>query len=122
MAKFNRNQLSTWEDARATARLISDGPITVGGGVKPETKVGLSGIYIPEWFGGPAAFEEPQDVDEVTGKQYWFIHFRFNNGAEGMNAGLIADQFRRYPNSPGFVLGRLAEEADALAIPAASHH
>ena len=113
---FNRKQLATWDEARECARLVSGGPIAVGDGVKPETRdLKTSGIFIPEWLPGPSAFDEPHDVDEKTGKEYWFIHLRFNNGAEGMNVGLILDQFRRYPNSPGFVLKRLSDEANMLA-------
>jgi hypothetical protein len=113
---FNRNQLATWEEARECATRLSTGPIVVGNGVKPESpNPAASGIYIPQWFGGPSAFPEPSAVDEATGKKYHFCHFRFNNGAEGMNVGLILDMFRRYPNSPSWVLGKLAEEAAELA-------
>lgn len=120
---FNRKQLATWDEARECARLLSAGPITVGDGVRPqvnqpgtsEPDMAKSGIYRPAWLEGPSAFPEPQDVDEKTGKEYWFLHLRFFNGAEGMNVGLILDQFRKYPNSPAYVLKRLQDEANMLA-------
>ena len=113
---FNIAQLATWEQAREYASKLSSGPIVVGGGVKPETSnSNTSGIYIPEWLPGPAAFPEPHFFDEVSGKKYYFLHFRFRNGAEGMNIGLIMDKFRRYPNSPVYVMSVLAAEANSIA-------
>ena len=113
---FNIAQLATWEQARECAAKLSAGPIAVGGGVLPETSnAATSGIYIPEWLPGPAAFPEPHFFDEVTGKKYYFLHFRFRNGAEGMNVGLILDKFKRYPNSPYYVMSVLAAEASSLA-------
>jgi hypothetical protein len=112
---FNPAQLSTWEQARELARKLSEGPVLVGGGVLPETgDPKTSGLYVPEWLGGPAQFPEPSRVDS-EGNKHFFIHFRFRNGAEGMNAGLVADRFRRYPTSPAYVLRSLADEAALLA-------
>jgi hypothetical protein len=113
---FNIAQLATWDQARECAAKLSAGPLVVGGGVKPETaNRATSGIYIPEWEGGPASFPEPHFFDPVTGLKYYFIHFRFNNGGEGMNAGLVMDRFRRYPNSPYYVLSQLVAEANSIA-------
>ena len=113
---FNIAQLATWEQAREYAKKLSEGPIVVGGGVNPETSNNrTSGIFIPEWLPGPAAFPEPHYFDEVTGQKYYFLHFRFRNGAEGMNVGLIMDKFRRYPNSPYYVMSVLAAEASSMA-------
>src|SRR5206468_1117562 len=96
---FNTNQLATWEQAREYANKLTAGPIVVGNGVKPETgSPGTSGIYLPEWIGGPGGFAEPNYTDPQTGTKYFFLHYRFRNGAEGMNVGLIIDKFRRYPN------------------------
>lgn len=113
---FNLAQLATWEDARECAHRLTAGPITVGWGVLPETtNPKTSGIYVPDWLGGPTGFPVPHYNDDATGKKYLFLHFRFRNGAQGMNVGLIMDKFRRYPNSPAYVLEALGREAEQLA-------
>ena len=113
---FNLAQLATIKQAQATAIKISTGPIIVGGGVKPQTDKGsTSGYYRPDWVGGPGGFAEPNFTDPNTGERYFYLHYRFRNGAEGMNVGLIMDLFRRYPTSPHYVMGVLALEADAIA-------
>ena len=105
-----------WDQAREIARRLSQGPIVVGGGVKPETDdPNTSGIYIPGWEAGPGGFPAPHYFDEENGKKYYFLHFRFKNGAAGMNVGLIIDRFKRYPTSPAYVLESLAAEAAMLA-------
>lgn len=114
---FNTSQLATLEDARRYAALLSAGPIVVGNGVAPESPDQTkSGIYLPSWDAGPAAFQEPNYRDPQTGVEYLWLHYRFLNGASGMNVGLIIDKFRRYPNSPAYVLSVLAQEAAALAV------
>jgi len=113
---FNTNQLATWEQARNVALKLGAGPVIVGGGVKPETNdPASSGIYLPTWSAGPGGFQEPNYTDPVTGEKFYFLHYRFNNGAQGMNVGLIIDKFRRYPNSPMYVMSVLAAEADQMA-------
>lgn len=113
---FNLAQLATWDEARECAHKLSDGPIVVGDGVLPETtNPNTSGIYIPAWFGGNGGFEQPNYADDKTGKAYFHLHYRFRNGAEGMNVGLILDRFRRYPSAPFYVLNSLLEEARSLA-------
>jgi hypothetical protein len=113
---FNTAQLATWDDARKYASLLSAGPIVVGLGVSPEsTDQAKSGIYVPSWDGGPSGFQEPTYTDPQTGVQYSWLHYRFLNGASGMNVGLIIDKFKRYPNSPAYVLSTLAQEAASLA-------
>lgn len=115
---FNMAQLATWDEARALAKTLSSGPIVVGGGVKPESKDNsISGIFLPDWNEGPDGFVEPGFKDEGTGAEYFYLHFRFQNGAEGMNVGLIKDKFKRYPTSPGYVMKGFAEEARELARP-----
>ena len=115
---FNIAQLATWDQARQYAKILSSGPIVVGGGVHVENHdPNVSGIYIPNWSGGPAGFQEPNYIDPVTGVKYLFLHFRFVNGASGMNVGLIMDKFKRYPNSPTYVLTALAQEAASMATP-----
>jgi hypothetical protein len=114
---FNTNQLATWEQARDFANRLSAGPIVVGTGVKPETSdPASSGIYLPSWSGGPGGFAEPNFTDPQNGAKYFFLHYRFRNGAQGMNVGLIMDKFRRYPNSPAYVMSALAAEADSMAV------
>lgn len=115
---FNTAQLATWDDARKYAQMLSAGPIVVGLGVSPESSdVSKSGIYVPSWAGGPGGFQEPNYTDPQTGAQYLWLHYRFLNGASGMNVGLIIDKFKRYPNSPFYVLTALAQEAASLATP-----
>jgi hypothetical protein len=113
--QFNIAQLATWEQAREMATKLGAGPIVVGGGVKPETaNAATSGIYRPDWLPGPGAFPEPHFFDQQTGLKYYFLHYRFKNGVEGMNVGLIMDKFKRYPFSPLYVLSVLAAEADSM--------
>jgi hypothetical protein len=115
---FNLAQLASYEQARELAGRLSSGPIVVGGGVKPGTDEGhLSniappGIYRPQWTEGPWS-QEP--FYEADGVKMYFLHFRFNNGAEGMNVGLILDKFKRYPNSPLYVMSEIAAEANMIA-------
>jgi hypothetical protein len=84
------SQFVTLETAKEIAKKLGD----IGGGVlpyKPEFAVEAmppdpseinesSGIYIPE-YAGP--FATPQDGNSK------FYHFRFRNGADGINAGLV---------------------------------
>ena len=109
-------QLSTWDQARQYANILTAGPIVVGEGVLPETvDPSTSGIYIPDWIAGPGGFAEPAYTDPKTGLNYFFLHYRLRNGATGMNVGLIIDKFSRFPMSPAYVLTELASEADAIA-------
>ena len=111
---FNVAQLATWEQAREIAARLSQGPIVVGNGVAPESSnAARSGIYIPEWL-THTGFAVPHHVD-ADGKQYLYLHFRFKNGAEGMNVGLVREQFKRYATSPLYVQKCLADEAALLA-------
>jgi hypothetical protein len=114
---FNLAQLATWDQAREYAVKLSVGPIVIGGGVLPETgDPTTSGIYTEYWLGGPGNFPDPHYFDATTGLNYYSLHFRFQNGAAGMNVGLIIDKFKRFPNSPLYVFGCLAAEADAMAV------
>jgi len=116
---FNLAQLASWDQARDLAVKLSVGPIVVGGGVLPETgDPETSGIYTEYWLGGPGNFPEPHYFDEMTGTHYYPLHFRFRNGAAGMNVGLIIDKFKRFPNSPLYVFGNLAAEANSMATAA----
>jgi hypothetical protein len=62
------NQLATYQEAQEIAKQLG----TIGGGVVD--------TYIPE-YGGP--FTAPENGPAK------FLHFRFANGAEGFNVGLI---------------------------------
>jgi hypothetical protein len=113
---FNTAQLATWDQARQYAKILSSGPIVVGGGVHVENHdPNVSGIYIPTWDGGPGGFAEPYSIDPKTGVKSIFLHYRFNNGASGMNVGLIMDMFKRYPAAPTYVLTTLAQQAASIA-------
>jgi hypothetical protein len=115
---FNIAQLATWDQARQYAKILSSGPIVVGGGVHVENHdPNVSGIYIPSWDGGPGGFAEPNYVDPKTGVKSLFLHYRLNNGASGMNVGLIMDMFKRYPTAPTYVLTTLAQQAASIAQP-----
>ncbi len=76
------SQYTTIEEAKSLAKALGD----IGGGVLPyipaaQDRDNKSGIYIPEYLSGP--FMTPSD-----GKRK-FYHFRFKNGGDGFNAGLI---------------------------------
>lgn len=111
---FNLAQLATYAQAKELATKLSTGIIIVGGGVRPGTDENPGsvkpGIYRPVWEQTPWSVEA-HFFNEQTGEKFYFLHFRFMNGAEGMNVGLIQDKFRRYPSSPLYVLSQLAEEA-----------
>lgn len=87
------NQLSTESEAAAIAKQLTD--LNIGGGVA-ET-------YIPE-YGGP--YVPPSDGDRK------FYHFKFVNGADGFNVGLVR-AFMQY--SPVRWPMMLATEVDAAA-------
>lgn len=76
---FNPAQLSTLAEAQQLKAEIGG----LGGGVTE--------IYVPTWMPGPGAFPEPR-IDEAR-----FYHFRFANGAEGINVGLVRETKKRYP-------------------------
>jgi hypothetical protein len=92
---FNPEQLSTWKDATVLASKINRR--NIGGGVRPQTgSPDRSGIYIPRWVSGPGGFQQP-----INGNNY-HLHFRFANGAEGINVALALAALARYnyhPNS-----------------------
>lgn len=72
-------QYTTLDEAKTIAKQLSE----IGGGVLPYNSddSDASGIYIPEYLQGP--FATPTDGDRK------FYHFRFRNGADGINAGLV---------------------------------
>jgi len=104
---FNPAQLATWAEAMQLVKVINGSQLFQAAGLfvlpqDPQHK--NSGAYIPYWVSGPGGFQEP-----VNGNQF-FIHFRYSNGMQGMNAGLVREKFRSFPNSPVYVLGTLLAE------------
>lgn len=107
LVPFNDAQLATWEEAMKLVGVINGSGIFQQAGLfilPQDPKHVHSGAYIPSWVSGPGGFQEP-----VNGNQF-FIHFRYNNGMKGMNAGLVREKFRSFPNSPAYVLGTLLTE------------
>lgn len=75
---MNPNQLTTMDEAKAIAAQLG----TLGGGVKD--------IYIPDYEG---PFSAPSNGASM------FYHFRFNDGAEGFNVGLIRTLMKSFPTT-----------------------
>lgn len=75
---MNPAQLSTLSEALELSELLCD----IGKGV--------SEIYVPA-YGGPFA---PPEESSTNRK---FYHFRFNNGAEGINVGLVRETLEKDP-------------------------
>ena len=75
---MNPNQLSTMDEAKAIALQLG----SAGNGVKD--------IYIPEYDG-------PWSVPDMGNAK--FYHFRFSNGAEGFNAGLVRTLMKQCPTT-----------------------
>lgn len=110
---FNLAQLASWDQARELVKKLNEKGI--GSGVCPESvDPDTSGIYTELWLGGPGNFPEPHYVDS-SGVNYYPLHLRFNNGAAGVNVGLVLDKLKRFPNSPLYVFGNLAAEVNSMA-------
>jgi hypothetical protein len=78
------SQLVTLKEAEEIASQLTG----IGGGVLPfNDDPEKSGIYIPP-YGGP--YTAPEDGEKK------FYHFRFRNGAEGFNAGLVKALQRQF--------------------------
>lgn len=119
---FALAQLATLDEAKSLAAQINtvkffkpgaQEPAAIGGGVAPlSDRSDVSGIYIPDWYtlGGPA----PSETNE-EGKTEFYYHFRFQNGVEGVNVGLVLDRLQRYPSAPLYVLKALFDEVESLA-------
>ncbi len=109
---FNPAQLSTWAGAMALVKVINGSNQFQSAGISilPQDPTHQhSGAYLPPWDPGPHGDPEPH-----IGDAFW-IHFRYSNGMEGMNAGLVREKFRSFPNSPDYVLGQLLIEVQAGA-------
>jgi hypothetical protein len=74
---MNPNQLATLDEAKQIAAKLG----AIGGGV--------SDTYIPDYFG-------PYAAPENGGSK--FYHFRFHNGAEGFNVGLVRTTMQYFPS------------------------
>ncbi|MGH7836339.1 MAG: hypothetical protein ACREQC_00785 [Candidatus Binataceae bacterium] len=84
---MNPNQFATLSEAKAIAQQLN----SIGGGVRPfADDDSVSGIYIPDYFG-------PYPTPSIGDSK--FYHFRFNNGAEGFNVGLIRLFMQVFPTS-----------------------
>jgi hypothetical protein len=104
---FNPAQLATWAEAMALVKVINASPQFTSAGISilPQDPTHQhSGAYLPPWDPGPHGDPEPH-----IGDAFW-IHFRYSNKFEGMNAGLVREKFRSFPNSPDYVLGQLLIE------------
>jgi hypothetical protein len=109
---FNLAQLATWQEAMKMVDFINFSQLFQSAGIMiiPQDPTHVhSGAYIPSWVSGPGGFQEP-----VNGNLY-FIHYRYSNGMEGMNAGLVREKFKSFPLSPVYVLGTLLAEVQAGA-------
>ena len=112
--QFNISQLASWKQARDFVKILN--ARNFGGGVKPEnTDPDLSGIFTLLWLPGPGGFPEPHYTDE-QGVMYYPLLLRFNNGAGGMNVGLMLDKFKRFPASPDYVWSELTKEVNSMAV------
>ena len=120
---FNLAQLATLDQAKELAAQINatkfvdpktGQPALIGRGVAAYSENNaISGIYIPEWL-TDAGFEAPSEVNP-EGQREFYYHFRFQNGVEGVNVGLVLDRLQRYPSAPAYVLKALFDEVESLA-------
>ncbi len=104
---FNPAQLATWPEAIAMVKRINESKQfqAVGLSILPQDPAHRhSGAYLPPWDPGPHGDPEPH-----IGDSYW-IHYRFTNGMEGMNAGLVREKFKSFPQAPDYVLSQLLIE------------
>lgn len=94
-------QYTTLDEAKKLAKEIGE----IGGGVRRyiQDDNDNSGIYIPEYVGGP--FQTPSDGDRK------FFHFRFENGADGFNGGLIKATMAYFPTRWPLMLALEVEAA-----------
>ncbi len=74
---MNPNQLATMEEAKDIAAKLS----AIGGGVAE--------IYIPDYLG---PYAPPEDGAAK------FYHFKFRNGADGFNVGLVRTVMLYFPS------------------------
>lgn len=95
---FNPDQLATWNQARKYAKRIN--------GSVPFKQAGISipadGIYLPSWVSGPGGDPEPSGPDGLM-----WLHYKFSNGMDGVNVGLVVNEFQRYPAAPLYVFNWL---------------
>jgi hypothetical protein len=91
---MNPNQLSTLEEAKAIAAKVG----AIGGGVDD--------IYVPEV--GPFALSANGPAK--------FHHFRFKNGAEGFNVGLIRMFMQLFPSRWPLMLATEVDNAEKFRL------
>lgn len=97
-----QSQFTTLEEAQNIAKMLGN----IGNGVLPYTPDNpqKSGIYIEEYPFG--TFPTPQDGERK------FYHFRFTNGAHGINAGLVLREMQIFPTRWPLMV---KQEVDAAA-------
>ena len=114
---FNPAQLSSWAEATHWAQVLSNSPAFQAAGISIQPQIANnpnpsethhSGIYIPTWTFGPGA---PIPHGDGT----CWLHYYWSNGMQGMNAGLVREKFKSFPNSPLYVIGQLLNEVQAGA-------
>jgi hypothetical protein len=123
---FNPEELATYEEARAIRDLLNSDTRFAGAqilmgddenGATPQVNpnfpwlppiVPQLGIHRLVWEGGPGGFQEP-GISNAK-----FLHFRFSNGFDGMNVGLVRQKFKAYmlagPAGASYVMDQLAAE------------
>lgn len=122
---FNPAQLASYDEARALREVVNNSQLFALNPILSGDDEGLPapapnpnfpwlppvvprvGIYLPVWVAGPHADPEPAEGDRL------WLHYRFRNGKQGFNVGLWIDKFKRYPQSPYYVLSALAADVAA---------
>lgn len=108
---FNPDQLATMAQAENFAGIINASQpfIQAGISILPQNDdPSKSGIYLPPWDPGPGGFPEPSG----PGGLQW-LHYRFSNGFNGVNVGLVIAEFNRYPSAPLYVCEWLLPQVQA---------
>lgn len=119
---FNLAQLATLDQAKELAAQINatkfangtpEG-VQIGGGILPYSETNAqSGIYLPDWLTNTGS--EPPSETNPEGQREFYYHFRFRNGVEGVNVGLILDMLQRHWTAPMYVLKLVFDEVESLA-------
>ena len=93
---FNPDQLATWNQAEKYAKRINNSaPFRQAG-------ITVAEIYLPSWISGPGGSPEPSGPDNLK-----WLHYKFSNGMDGVNVGLVVTEFQLYPAAPLYVFNWL---------------
>lgn len=111
---YNAEELATFDEAVAIRKTLNYSAVfyKLGLQILPwwnNPTPDKSGIYLPPWAPGPHGDPEPNSGQAL------FYHFRWSNGMEGMNVGLVRGLFARYPASPLYVMNQLLLEVQGGA-------